>query len=181
MAQCKAHLQSLSTTRWSRRSDATKDLKQNYKGIYQALLIIGDDESQKADLRQEAHSLAQKMTVFENAFMPVFWHFILNRFDSVSKYIQKVELDLCTANDMLLSLVDFVKDMRNNFSKFEEEAENLGDFVITEYLDAKKRKITKKLPDGSTTTESLTGADKFRVDTYYVIIDKLTVELKKRS
>ncbi|XP_057660730.1 uncharacterized protein LOC130896567 [Diorhabda carinulata] len=61
MAVCKAHLQSLSTTRWSRRSDAAKDLKQNYKGIYQALVTISEDESQKADVRQEARSLAKKI------------------------------------------------------------------------------------------------------------------------
>lgn len=117
-----AHVQGLSTTRWSRRADAVKDLKQNYKGIYQALIIISQDQSEKREVREEARSLANKLTVFENAFMTVLWHCILSRFESVSKFIQKVEVDLCAANDMLQSLVQFIINLRNEFLRFEKDA-----------------------------------------------------------
>ena len=57
---------------------------QHYDSIYQALIIISENKSEKSDVRHEASCLAQKMTVFENAFMAVFWHSILSRFGSVS-------------------------------------------------------------------------------------------------
>ena len=40
----------------------------------------------------------KKMIKLENVFMAVLWHRILNRFNSVSKFLQKVEIDLNTAN-----------------------------------------------------------------------------------
>lgn len=174
---CKAHLHSLPSTRWSRRSDAERDLRHHYDGIYQALIRISNDTK---DVRHEASCLAEKFTLFENAFMTVFWYAILTRFDSVSKCIQRVELDLCTANDMLLSLLEFVKKLREDFSKFGKEAKNLSKCVVCEYSDSKKRKIIKKLPDGYTTTDELSGARKFQVDALNVIIDKIIVEMESR-
>lgn len=82
---------------------------------------------------------------------------------------------------MLASLVDFVQDLRNQFSSMENEAKNLSPFVIQDYCDSNKRMITRKLYDSETQVESLQGSDKFRIQTFYVIIDKLITELNKRS
>ncbi|CAK1594583.1 unnamed protein product [Parnassius mnemosyne] len=82
---------------------------------------------------------------------------------------------------MLLSLVDFVADLRDTFSDIENQAKQLSNFVDQEYSDANKRKVTRMLTDKESQASSLSPADKFRVNTFYVIIDKLVVELQKRS
>ena len=41
---------------------------------------------------------------------------------------------------MLRSLTDFVQNLRNDFSKIENEAKNLSLFVIQDYSDLNKRK-----------------------------------------
>lgn len=170
-----------SDTRWSRKFDAVKAYVKNCDCTHEALVTISQDKEQRAATRHEAEALLKNMVKLENAFMAVFWLEILNRFESTSHYLQKVNTDLISANSMLLSLVSFVSNLREQFSKFENEAKNLGSFINKEYSDERKRQITRKLSDKGTQTEHLWGSDKFRVETFYLIIDKLIAELTKRS
>lgn len=50
-----------------------------------------------------------------------------------------------------------------------------------DYSDSSKCKIVKKLADGGVQAAIFSGSDKFRIETYYVMIDKLVAELQKRS
>ena len=54
-------------------------------------------------------------------------------------------------------------------------------FVINEYSDTKQRKITKNLSDESTVREIFNRADKLSIETFNIIIDKLTITIEKRS
>jgi len=112
--------------------------------------------------------------------MAVFWHAILSRFNATSSYLQKVELDLNIAKNMMLSLVKFLKNLQNDFSGIEKKSKALSSVIMQEYSDVDKRKITKKLKDGEKKKETLSGSNKFRVETFYVIIDKLITEMHKR-
>ena len=174
-------LTSLSATRWSCKADATNAITKNFDGVYNALKVLSEDSTQKSDTRREALSLLKKIIKLENAFMAVLWHRILSRFNLTSIYVQKVEVDLYAANEMLVSLVDFIQNLRCEFINIENESKNLSEFVISEYSDSNKRVVTKKLRDGEKEISTLTGSDKFRIATFYVIIDKLSAELKKRS
>lgn len=111
---------------------------------------IEQSEREKTETRHEAASLKNKLTKLETAFMTVFWHRILSRFNTTSKFLQKIELDLITANNMLHSLVNFISDLRNDFAAIENDSKNLGSFVQQEYSDTKKRKITSKYADNVT-------------------------------
>ncbi|XP_065654750.1 zinc finger MYM-type protein 1-like [Hydra vulgaris] len=106
-----ATLKRLSDTRWSCRSDASKSLVENFDGIHAALCHIAEDTEEKSDTRHEALCLLNKITKLEFAFMAVLWHHIFKRFNAVSKFLQKFELDLHTASSMLLSLIDFAKKL----------------------------------------------------------------------
>ncbi|XP_011860156.1 PREDICTED: zinc finger MYM-type protein 1-like [Vollenhovia emeryi] len=179
--QNNSKLTSLSATRWSCRADASKNLIENFDGIYEALSSIAEDKDQKSDTRHEATSLLNSMIKLENVFMAVFWHRILNRFNIVSKFLQQVEIDLNTASNMLFSLIEFVKNLRDEFSKLESESKELSQFVNQEYSNADKRRKTKKLCNGGKEMETLEKSDKFRIENFYTIIDKLIIELQKRS
>lgn len=171
---------SLSITRWSKRADAVSALVNNFAGIYNALNQLANDETQKLDTRHEASSLKNKIIKLENAFMAVLWHAILSRFDATNSYLQKVELDLNVATIMMFSLIEYLKNLRGDFSKIEKNSKALNTVIIQEYYDVNKRKITKKLNDGEKEQEKLSGSDKFRVNTFYVIVDKLIAEMHKR-
>ena len=174
-------LTSLSQTRWSCRADATKVLVQSFNGIYKALEILNNDEDQKSDTRLEAAALLNHIVKLENVFMALLWDRILNRFNTTSQYLQKIDVDLISANQMLVSLISFVKDLRDKFYSIESEAKQVSVHVSQEYSDSIKRKIRKRLANNEIQASILSAADKFRIDTFYVIIDKLVTELQKRS
>ena len=53
-------LKSLSATRWSSIADASKDLIENFDGIFNALSEIISDKDKKSDTRHEAESFKKK-------------------------------------------------------------------------------------------------------------------------
>lgn len=77
--------------------------------------------------------------------------------------------------------IEFVSSLCNQFLKFEAEAKALSEFVNEEYSDLNKRRAMRKLTNGERQAENLSASEKSRIRTFYVIINKLVVELKKRS
>ena len=129
-------LTSLSATRWSCQADASNAVIKHFNGIYEALRQITEDENEKCDTRPIAASLQKNIIKLENVFMAVFWKQILSRFNVTSNFLQKVEVDLSTASDMLGSLVHFVLNLRNQFSSIENESKQLSAFVIQDYCSS---------------------------------------------
>lgn len=83
---------------------------------------------------------------------------------------------------MLFSLIEFVKNLRDEFSKLESESKEFSQYVkIVKQKYSDKRKKTKKLCDDGKEMEALEKSDKFRIEKFYTIIDKLILELQKRS
>ena len=78
-------------------------------------------------------------------------------------------------------MIEFVKQLRDEFLKIETDSKNLSVHVEQEYSLIKKRKIIRKLCDGQKEVDNLNKTDQFGVETFYVIIDKLVAELTKRS
>lgn len=165
----------LSDTRWTCRTDAVGDYVNNFEKFYVTLMKISQDVEQKAEVRQEAAGLLKGMTNLENAFMAIFWNKILNRFHATSQYLQKVSVDLITANSMLLSLVGFVSDLRNEFESLETAAKALSESINQDYSDSNKRRVTQRLTNRETQKETLHGSEKFKIQS------KLAMELKNRS
>lgn len=69
------------------------------------------------------------MAKLDNAFMSVLWYRFLDRFNATSKFLQKVEIDLKSANKSLISLVAFVNVLRNKFADIEFEAKKVSSHV----------------------------------------------------
>lgn len=85
---------------------------------------------------------------------------------------------------LLKSLRQYISTVRNNFDEMEKMALSLSNVVSNKYNNEKKRKsICKLAPDEMIRIEgetSLSGRDKFRVETFTVIMDKLDNCLLKR-
>jgi len=80
--------------RWSARVDATKALVDGYSSIYAALRNIESDLEQTPEARHEARASGDKMDSLETALMVKIWNIILVRFNSTSKALQGVDVDL---------------------------------------------------------------------------------------
>ncbi|KAL4113451.1 hypothetical protein QTP88_017068 [Uroleucon formosanum] len=164
-------LKSLSLTRWCCHFESVRALFINYDNILNCLENINNDTEEKFDVRREAKSIMKKFIKFETAFMCVLWQTILERFNKVSEKLQKPGLDLLSGCDLIRSLRQFIFHERNNYEKYD----NLTQTVSTKIIDVGKRK--QRRCENQTI---LCGKKKFQVDTFFVIIDKLTSELDRR-
>ncbi|XP_033225915.1 zinc finger MYM-type protein 1-like [Belonocnema kinseyi] len=124
--------------RWSCHDDATSAIFRNCEGIYATLSVFVESNDEKPDARFEASVLQSQMRKLEIAFMIVFWHEVLDRFNKTSKFLQTVELDVSIGNSMLKSLVHFLESLPDKFEKIEESAMNLSSFVAKHYQDENK-------------------------------------------
>lgn len=83
---------------------------------------------------------------------------------------------------MLTSLDNFINNLRDKFDDFESSAKekNPG----TDYKDLSQRKKVRNSRqsffDGTGSSVRLYGKDKFKVETFFPIIDGLSVHLKQR-
>ncbi|XP_057188964.1 zinc finger MYM-type protein 1-like [Triplophysa rosa] len=170
-------LKSLSSTRWSCRADASKALCGNYAKIREILPSISSDTGEKRDTRSEAAALCSKLGTLEAQF----WHCILSRFKVTSESLQKADMELMTAIHLFESLRSWVVSLRDQFDHFETAAKNVPG-VCQSYKDELQRvKKRKVFSDESTEHEvTLKGRERYQVETFNVIIDKLVSCLDHR-
>jgi hypothetical protein len=175
-------LKSLCGTRWSCRADSTKNLCRNYRAIRDSLAKISSDSVEKERCKREASALVAKLDTLESVLMTMVWDRILGRFKATSDKIQTRDLDLATAVRLLQSLLCYVVKLRDQFAELEESARSVSATQDYQY-DISRRRKRKRFADESDNDEEVVfsnGSLKFKVDTYYVIIDKLTACLTKR-
>jgi hypothetical protein len=172
-------LKRVTGTRWCERADATKALSYGYSSFQKALSVIAEDVKQKPETIHEAKCLLQDLSRKETAVMSVFWAVILERINAVSKSLQKETIELQTAVNMLQSLSDFLTSQRDLFDEYEEKA---NEKVEAQYSDDcnRFRKRKRHHADGDAEEVVLLGKDKFRIETYLLILDKLSAELNRR-
>uniref|UniRef100_A0A8C3HPZ8 Uncharacterized protein n=1 Tax=Chrysemys picta bellii TaxID=8478 RepID=A0A8C3HPZ8_CHRPI len=174
-------LKSLSNTRWEAHAVATSAILESYSKIVDALESIAEDQSQRGETIREAENIANKMQELEFVFMLTMWNEILQHFCHTSQALQEKELDLKTCADLCQSLADHLHTLRNDFERFEDISKDI--LPDTNYKEAQSRKrIRKKQANDSSATETaLNPRDKFRVSTYYTIIDTLEAHMKRRG
>ncbi|KAF7652124.1 hypothetical protein LDENG_00101180 [Lucifuga dentata] len=182
--ECRTTLKSLSETRWSCRADSTKVLREHYCEIKEALKKqhIASDTEQKQATRREAAALCRKLEKMETAFMTILWDTVLQRYNATSHKLQQSDLDLATAVKLLESLQSFVGPLCDQFSAFEDAARTLSTTTQSYQHDLTRARKRKSFSDESTENEVLlSGSDKYKVETFNVIIDRLISCLTKRT
>ena len=184
-------VKSLSATRWSARADAIHALFEGYETIRSSLQQIADDDLQTAETRNEAVSLTKKMNLLETAILCCVWNSILTRFNATSKSLQKADIDIKVAVDLLLSLQEFVNSLREQFDDFETQARQFTGTTEFKESHSRKRKRTTRYDyddsenrrnEEAATPQSApqTAKDSFRSSTYLAIIDSINTALKDR-
>ncbi|XP_060852987.1 zinc finger MYM-type protein 1-like isoform X2 [Rhopalosiphum padi] len=169
----------LSDTRWSARDDACYSLNKNWSSIENALIKIGENEKEKPAIRCEANGILKILKSLETFFLSIFWGDILHRFNTVSKKLQSVNIDLSVVVELYQSLINYVGDIRTdkdyeNFKRNAIEKCGIMNFRNTE----KRQKKIKKFSDDSSMESIVTN---FKINTYFVILDQLKSELLRRK
>ncbi|KAG7154647.1 putative Zinc finger MYM-type protein 1-like 9, partial [Homarus americanus] len=174
-------LKSLSDTRWEAHAMATAAILKSFLKILEALECIAEDQSQKGDTRREANNIANKMQELEFVFMLNFWNEILQNFHRVSQILQNEDVNLKTCADLYGSLAHQLCTSRDKFERYKAATKDMLPDVDYKAAQTRKR-IRKKVPsDGDAPEVYLNARDKFRITTFYTIIDKLETEMRRRG
>ncbi|GBN46869.1 hypothetical protein AVEN_137499-1 [Araneus ventricosus] len=167
----------ISDTRWSARADAVAALNLNYKEIQKSFIEIGEHANEKPDYKLEAKSLARKFNEYETALLTVIWDKLLQRINSVSKYLQDTQANLLKGSSLLKYLTEFINEVRKNFQDIEAEANLMTD--NKQYKGRRKRKYHFDENKGGEACHN--EKQSFIINVHNVICDVLIAELTQRS
>ena len=121
------------------------------------------------------------MDQLEYFILTELWSTIMERFNLTSKALQRANLDLNNAVNLLHSLKTYVERLRNQFESFKKWEKKLTE--NDEYRDASigKRQTSVKITryDGSSEDAQLSPRDKFRT-VFLPIEDNLVAALEER-
>lgn len=119
----------------------------------------------------------------ELASISSLWNRLLTRINQTSLSLQKIDIDLNNVVNLYNSLIDFITFLRNSeetFLEIEADGEMLSG--NEDYEQDSKRTKKRKRQHGENDTEVMfNGSDKFKSQTFYVILDVLNSELRKRK
>ncbi|CAH0560643.1 unnamed protein product [Brassicogethes aeneus] len=168
-------------TRWSARADAIKSIALGFSEIKDALVELNEDTNQKNSTRTEAGDLLNKMNTFEFALMTSIWKKILDRINSTSKSLQNNQANLTATCTLYSGLIEFVESFREQFDEIEEESKKIqpnNNACKDEISRVCKR--NKFFDEGPAQDITLSGAENFKINSFFPICDKLIFELKMR-
>ncbi|XP_025205923.1 zinc finger MYM-type protein 1-like [Melanaphis sacchari] len=174
-------VKSLSQTRWSARYEAGKSLYTSWSEIKNALQAIIDDANEKPVTKFDALVLLKPLNTIEMCFMAVFWNEVLERFHIVNKKLQSVNIELGMVVELYGSLEQYISRIRNNFEEYERKAIQICGEI--QYKKDKRRTVKRKRQFDETMNEVITetGKEDFRINVFFVILDKLKAELVRRG
>ncbi|XP_060845634.1 uncharacterized protein LOC132925241 [Rhopalosiphum padi] len=166
-------------TRWAARHEACSSLSQNWTELLKALNGFVENPIENSKTKCESTGLIKKMNRLEMCILVSFWNDILERFNSTSKKLQTIEIDLTIVINLYTSLINYVTDLRNTFSHYEKLAMEKSEIKEYKVVRKKKRKIPyDESCQGDTSFEA---RESFKINTYFVITDSLLSELRKRK
>lgn len=79
-----------------------------------ALIQIGENENEKPVIRCEANGILKILNSLETSFLSIFWGDILHRFNTFSKKLQSVNIDLSVVVELYQSLINYISDIRTD-------------------------------------------------------------------
>ncbi|KAL4149943.1 hypothetical protein QTP88_003794 [Uroleucon formosanum] len=174
-------IKKLCSTRWSSRYDVCRAMCNGYAQVLSALNTICDDEGQKKDTRHEARSIKNKIESLNFCFMICMWTPILQRFNATSISLQSIDIDLATVVTLYDSLEKYVEDFRERFDVYLEQAKTMCSKQLFSWDGVRQKKRNKFFDETESNEELLGGEQKMKCEVFYVIIDKLAMNLRERK
>ena len=114
--------------------------------------------------------------------MVTFWSCLLERINAVSKTLQGVDIDLGTVVRLYSSLTTFFENLRDDDTAFNDFVEQAKAKTGLEHFELVRKRKRKLQADETREGEvDLSGKEKFRIETFITILDRLHAELIKRA
>ena len=174
-------MKKLSDTRWACRIDAILAVYENYSAILTALDEIQDNSS-NGRVSSEACGLRHQMLKFDFLICLVVQKDLLSKCQTISNYLQKEDIDIVSALQVVDSTVKTLQSMRNEtaFKFFYDEASRLTEEMDIEIAVPRPRKATRRLDEYHENQHFLTSNEEiFRV-TFYEVLDIMISEFGRR-
>lgn len=180
-------LKPLSETRWESRIDAVSPLRYQAGEVYDALLDISADTRTDAFGKNAALSLAKKLKNYKFICSLLTWHTILFRVNLVSKLLQRKELDITKAIELIGQITEYFIKLRTD-KGFEEtlvDAREVAETLEIEPTFEKEEQLRprrkKKQFDYESSDEPTTDPKiAFKRDFYFYVLDRATSSLQER-
>jgi hypothetical protein len=104
----------LSDTRWESRVDSVRPFRYQAGEIYDILYDISQEMSYDPITRHEAELLTSHMKSFKFLCSTVIWYNILNEVNIANKVLQKKEVEVSAAVEILTNTVEYLKKYRSD-------------------------------------------------------------------
>lgn len=174
-------VKNLSKTRWSANCDATKAVAQNYRPIMDALSQLSESPESPAENKVEAESLRKKLDTLEMALLCVVWNDILQTINRVNVALQQPGVHVGSIQHHYSAICSYLTSLRTEteLEKFEEQAKQM--VSNPRFVDQDRSRKRKRMFGENDTEILMTGKQRFRINTYLPILDKLLTEMSKRK
>ncbi len=176
-------LHPLSTTRWSARIDAVKPFANSLPLLGRALNELYA-LNLTAETRSDTQGLQKYISKFECILMASIWFKILNAIDQRSKVLQAVDITIDVEMKNLESLISDLQLIRSSWDKILQECKLVATAmnVSASFPERRKRKRKKAFSeDEDSGSDEMSEENKFKIDTFLVIIDAVISGMNRRS
>lgn len=174
-------LKRLNPTRWSGRLQSLAAVKVRYVDILKALTEICL-KSKKKDERDEAVQIQKNITTFEFVFVSVLLYKLMCDINYASKTLQKKDIDLDEATDVLNRVRENIKAMRNSYEDIKLEAENQARkwSIETTFQFKRQRHIKRHFDELTSDFRFLNKEQLFKVNVFYFVLDRTYEKINQR-
>ncbi|XP_060846279.1 zinc finger MYM-type protein 1-like [Rhopalosiphum padi] len=174
-------LKKLNPTRWSSRINTITTVKLRFFDIIKSLSEIALN-SKNVDERNEADNIKKKLFKFEFVLLCEFMYRVLNNINYASKILQKVDIDLDQASNVLEETKDKLKMYRNYFESFYNKAtETARKYDIDLHFQVKRQSKIKKHFDELASDHRFDNRKEiFKITIFNNILDIIITQLNTR-
>ena len=171
-------LKSLSVTRWSCHWEAVKAVYEELERIVKTLLILKDDKNVKT--YTDSRNLLIGICDFDFIMGVCVLQIILSSTSSLSRYLQGKRIDVLKARNNAYLTIAALKGCRNerDFDLIWKKVEILSNKVKSWINDTEFSFKEARVP--RTVTNTMTPESHYRVNTYFLSLDKVQGELRMR-
>lgn len=177
----------LSATRWESRIDAVTPLRYQAGEIYDALYALSIDPRSDAFAKNKALALAEKIKSFKFVCCLVLWHTVLFRVNLVSKMLQREEIDISKAVEMISKVKSHFEKMRTDkgFEELLVDSREIAEALEIDHNFPNERKVRPRKKkcqfDYESSDEPIEDPKKaFKSNVYFYVLDRAISSLEER-
>lgn len=186
----KRRLQRVSTTRWSSRPAATSTINDCFEEIVASLEIIKKDEKSTTDTRVKATGLLNHiLTVDFIAGLKICMK-LFSILRPITSVLQGVDVDLGAASIIISDTKKRLEKFREDNREFDEVKDSILEMCVRNKISTapkiQRKKMRKRFFDEMGTHDDDDGLlhiekmEKFKIDVYYIVIDRILMEMSER-